>query len=259
MEYNPRVSLRTGTLKVIYPDFPPEYAYPFTEQVGMFVHNILAYILGFFQRRRVIFGTPRLTSTKLLVYAMPPILSGDFMDSNGYGTPLIAYENTEEYLIKSLNNFSRLSNTDKALILMLLKRYNETLNLPYTYERIEAYLRILESLGKKIPDNSTIKNKLNEIYILRVNKKYHQTLRDLTAPIVEYNLEHTAKEVNDSFEFRNRVIHEYLNPDFLNDPSINRLFPFLAKCVEHSIISLLSLDRPTINNSGYTVINGRVL
>lgn len=258
MEYNPRYSLRTGTLTVIYPDFPPEYAYPFTEQVGMFVHKVLAYTLGFFQRRRVIFGTPRLTSTKLLVYAMPPFFSGDLMDSNGYGTPLIAYEYTENYLINALNNFSRLS-TDKALILMLLKRYNETLNLPYTYERVEAYLRILESLGKKMPNNPTIEDKRNAICILRRNGKKSDTLRNLIAPIVEYNLEHTDKDINDSFDFRNRVVHEYLNPGLLNDPSINRLFPFLAKCIEHSIVSLLSLDRSKIINSGYTVINNRVL
>ncbi len=69
--HNYQACAKTGKLKIIYPSFDSDRSYEFTERVNNFLQYTIAYILTFFQRRRVIFGCPSLTSGDKLVLAMP--------------------------------------------------------------------------------------------------------------------------------------------------------------------------------------------
>lgn len=257
LNYNPRASRQTGVLRVTYPDFKAEYSYQFTEQVGAFLHDVIAYMLGFFQRRRIIFGTPRLTSTEQFVYAMPPFLAGELIDSIGYGAPLIAYVDTECCMVKALNAFSKLSNANKDTILMLLRRYNETLNLPYTYERFEAFWRIIEALGNDATHTPAINLEYKRLLdVLKINRSLN--LKSVVAAMRTYGVSYTDKDLIESRKGRNDIMHDYLDSSIIHDSSMADNFRFLKESVEFIIASMLSLDTSMIIKHNYTIIENRV-
>src|SRR5208337_2479698 len=62
--HNFRAAAHTGYLRLTYLDFPADYTYQFVEQGNLFLTEVVAPILSFFQRRRILFSTARFTSSE---------------------------------------------------------------------------------------------------------------------------------------------------------------------------------------------------
>lgn len=137
--HNYSACCETGKLRIYYPDFNHQYTSLITDRVNLFLRDFLSYVLTFFQRRRIIFGVVRIMPSSKKIFPMPLLMAGELIDSIGYGEPLIKYINLQICLNQTLDNFSKISADRQKVLNMLLIRYNDALNLPYTYERVESY------------------------------------------------------------------------------------------------------------------------
>jgi hypothetical protein len=257
--HNYKACVETGRLKIIYPSFDSDKSYEFTEKINNFLQYTAAYILTFFQRRRVIFGCPRLTSGDRIILSMPPFMAAELVDSVGYGEPLISYESSEECLNTAISKFAQSSDEEQERISMLVLRFNETLNLPYTYERIESYWRIMESLGGDsdlTADESTEYQRIKEFLCMRNHSK---TLKKFVKALMNFDILYTDELVKNSFEYRNKTIHEYLNPSITNEPYLGDIFRFLNKSIELIILSHLGIDNEHYTEARYSLIYNRVI
>ena len=257
--HNPRAAGKTGILKVIYPAFDSKLSYRFTEQVNLFLQDFVSLMLTFFQRRRIIFGIVRLKSGDRIVLGLPPFLAGSLVDSIGYGSPLVPYHDTARQLTDCLCHLSTLSKEDVDRIQMLLLRYNETLNLPYTYERIESYWRILEALGADTPKSEQIEAEYQRLKHIVGVKRESDTLQRFVSALILSEATYVDSQVSSSFHYRNRLIHEYLSRDVVSEPELSKIFRFLNGVVERAIGVLIGLNREGLSTSAYTVIDNRVL
>ncbi|BAZ25964.1 hypothetical protein NIES4073_68700 [Kalymmatonema gypsitolerans NIES-4073] len=257
--HNFQACARTGHLRIIYPPFQSDDSYAYTEQVNSFLQYFVAYLLTFFQRRRVIFGCPNITSGDRIILAMPPFLAGEFVDSIGYGEPLIPYPVTQECLMKAISTYMNFDELEKKHIEMLLIRYNETLNLPYTYERVEAFWRILEVLGDIQILSQQEEQEYDRVKAVIGIKKNSGTLKKFIKTLIDYDLTYTDDEIKNSFNFRNKTIHEYLNPSIIQEPYLPNIFRFLNICIEKVIIAILKIDKHHYIEPSYSVIQNRVL
>ena len=201
--HNFKACVETGKLKIIYPSFNSEKSYEFTERVNSFLQYQVAYILTFFQRRRVIFGCPKLTSGERFILATPLFMAGELVDSVSYGKPLISYEWSENCLKTAIEKFSLCNAEERDRFSMLLLRYNETLNLPYTYERIESYWRIMESLsdGQNLSVDEMMEYERIKSYLGMRN--HSKILKKFVKTLMCYGLEYTDELVRDCFDYRN--------------------------------------------------------
>jgi hypothetical protein len=257
--HNSKACAHTGLLKVIYPSFNSEDSYSYTEQVNSFLQYFIAYLLTFFQRRRVIFGCPKLTSGDRLILAMPPFLAGEFVDSIGYGEPAIPYSHTEKCLMTAVSTYTKLNDVEKGHIGMLLTRYNETLNLPYSYERVESYLRILEALSNAQNLSYTANQEYERLKAVIGMRKNSATLKKIVQTLIDYNVVYSDEEIKNSFDFRNKITHEYLNPDIIKEPYLADIFRFLNISVEKILLSILSIDKGYYVEPSYSLSENRVL
>jgi len=256
--HNFRACANTGYLRIIHPSFDSNDSYVYTEQVNSFMQYFVAYLLTFYQRRRVIFGCPKLTSGERIILAMPPFLAGEFVDSIGYGEPLIPYSATHECLTKAISTYTNFNDIEKKHIKMLLMRYNETLNLPYSYERVEAFWRIIEALGD-IQNFSQEENQEYDRIKAVIGTRKSGTLKKFIKTLIEHGLTYTDDEIKDSFDFRNKTTHEYLNPIIVQEPYLPSVFRFLNICIELVILSILKIDRHHYVEPSYSLIQNRVL
>jgi len=257
--HNFQACAETGIVRIIYPDFKSEHSYIYTEQVNMFLQSFIAYLLTFFQRRRVILGCPKLTSGELTILAMPPFLAGELIDSIGYGSPSIAYERTKVCLNNALKTYSESEENDQKHIEMLLTRYNETLNLPYTYERVESYWRILEALGHTSEVSDEILNEYNRIKNLLGMRNNSKTLKKFITTLFNYGIVYTDDNVINSFNYRNLLTHEYLNQHTISKEYLSEIFRFLNQSIEFVLLKKLGINRSEHNSENYTLIQNRIL
>ncbi len=258
--YNFAACVRTGSVKTNYNSFNSDDSYTYTEEVGMFLQCFVSYLLTFFQRRRVIIGLPKLNSGEKLVLVMPPFMAGEFVDSIGYGEPLILYKDTQECLNHAMDKYSQIQEEQRKRIRMLLVRYNETLNLPYSYERVEAYWRIMEALGKTTTLSASEQIEYDRFRNVLGMTKDSNNLKSFVKTLLDFNLDYTDDQVVNSFNFRNKTIHEYLSPDIMKEPYLSDIFKFLKSSVEKIILANLNIDLKYYREKGYSlIIENRVL
>ncbi len=186
-------------------------------------------------------------------------MAAEFVDSVGYGEPLIPYDATEECLNSAIDKLSDCNDEELKKISMLLLRYNETLNLPYTYERIESYWRIIESLGKA--DNLTTHEqseyeRLKPYANIRGNSK---NFKKFVTTLVSYGLSYTNELVADSFLYRNDTIHEYLSDTIINKPYLGKVFRFLNEAIERVILAHIGVSDTNYSKPKYSLICNRVI
>lgn len=257
--HNYKACVETGNLKIIYPSFDSDRSYEFTEKINNFLQYKIAYILTFFQRRRVIFGCPKLTSGDRIILAMPPFMAAELVDSVGYGEPLISYDSSEECLKLAISSLVRGSGEERERTSMLLLRFNETLNLPYTYERIESYWRIMESLGgdSELTEHESAEyQRIKGVLGMRNNSK---TLKKFVKTLMGYDIQYTDELVKNSFDYRNKTIHEYLNSSITQESYLGDIFRFLNRSIEIIILSNLGIDNKYYKEASYTLIYNRVI
>ena len=178
------------------------------------------------------------------------------MDSKGYGEPLISYDNSANCLNQSVKVYGSLDQEEKNQLEGLLIRYNETLNLPYTYERAEAYWRIIEWLGdENLP--SGYNNEYERLKNIIGIKKDSRNLKKFIKTILDHNIKYTDQEITDSFNFRNVSMHEYLNIKKIN--AIKIPLVFLNNCVEIIILSRLKIDMSFYIKQSFCIIQNRIV
>ncbi|MBD2085957.1 hypothetical protein NDI49_27725 [Trichocoleus sp. ST-U3] len=257
--HNFRACANTGYLRIIYPYFDSDDSYAYTEKVNLFLQLFVTYLLTFYQRRRVIFGCPKLTSGDRIILTIPPFAAGEFIDSIGYGEPLVPYSATQECLTNAIATYANFNELEKKHIEMLLMRYNETLNLPYSYERVEAFWRILEALGNSENFSEHENEEYERIKAVIGIKKNSGTLKKFLKTLIDHGLTYTNDEIKDSFDFRNKTTHEYLNSSIVEEPYLSSVFRFLNICIELVILSILKIDRHHYVEPSYSLIQNRVL
>ncbi|MBY4945232.1 hypothetical protein K6V92_01140 [Cupriavidus respiraculi] len=256
--YNPRAAAQTAILRVSYDDFPPDSTYAFVERGNIFLSEAASPILSFFQRRRVVFSTIRFTSSKKLIYAMPPFLAGEWIDSVAYGPELIDCAALGENLTQALSTYAAAPRPVQARVRMLLQRYNELLNLPYVHERVEGLWRVLEALGGDITASSASTAEYERL--LKVCKAHKSTnLELLLRTLTHYTIAYTDDEVVSSRRFRNHATHEYLDPQLMTWESLPSIFNFLHHCVDIAIASELGVPRSAIKPATFSTIQNRVV
>lgn len=256
--HNPRATAPTGWISVDYEDFEPDLTYRFVEDGNLHLSEVVAPILSFLQRRRVLFKLVKFTSSKQLVIAMPPFLAGEWIDSVAFGPEAIQSTDLEGALVTSLTTHAAMDGVSQRRIGMLLSRYNEILNLPYIHERVESLWRIVEAVGRVVPSSQLADNEYRRfLQILQIRKS--ENLQLLIAALAHYSLPYTDDEVLDSRTFRNHVMHEYLDPALQNWPSLTTTFHFLQRCVDRIIWTDLGLSGVAIQDAAYSVIQNRVL
>lgn len=190
---------------------------------------------------------------------MPPFFAGELIESIGYGSPLIPYSQTQACLNAAIRTYSESDGNYQKHIEMLLTRYNETLNLPYTYERVESYWRILEALGN---GNDLSENDLaeyNRIKQLNDMKNNSGTLKKFIKTLIDYDIEYTDKNLINAFNYRNIATHEYLNQQTIRKDYMPDIFGFLNISIEHVILTKLGINRAEHQLPSYTLIQNRIL
>lgn len=257
--HNFKAAVNTGILTIIYPDFLPIQTIEVDTAINDFLQYEISYILTFFQRRRVILGMIKVEPSERFVRSFGNYNKGELVDSVGYGEPLISYTDTQICLTKAVNYLSSLLQNKKDVVLMLLLRYNETLNLPYSYERVESYLRILESLSKLKP----LSNEEEQEYLRLKNfigiQGNSKTLKLIIKTLMDFNVPYSEGLIKDAFEYRNLSTHEYLNRDLTMKSYLGDIFKFLNKAVELVILSHLNIEQSFHKESTYSLIINRVL
>lgn len=256
--HNFRAAAQTVTLHVSYDDFPSNLTYEFVEDGNTFLSEVVAPILSFFQRRRVLIGTARFTSSEKWIYAMPPFLAGEWIDSVAFGPETLEHADIASALVDALQKYDSLPDDGKGRVRMLLLRYNEVLNLPYIHERIDGLWRIIEALGKNISLTPTIENEYKRLLpICGAHKS--QNLEIIIRALIHYGIEYSDDEVRDSRKFRNHVTHEYLDPALPFWETLPKTFRFLHRCVDKAVATELGLSNFSINEAAFTIIQNRVL
>lgn len=256
--HNFRAAAQTGILRVSYDDFPPELTYEYVEDGNMFLSEVTSPILSFLQRRRVLIGTVRFMSETQWIYAMPPFLAGEWVDSVAFGPPAIECSDIEIALARAIPHYTALTDPEKGRIRMLLLRYNELLNLPYIHERVEGLWRIIEALGHHAPTSPTTELEYKRLLAI-CNANSSQNLKLLLNALIHYGITYSDDEIKESRSFRNHVMHEYLDPKLTNWPSLSSSFYFLHRSVDKAIASELDLADLTLKDATFTIIQNRVL
>ncbi|TGN19098.1 hypothetical protein [Leptospira idonii] len=238
--YNKSYSLHTSNLIIEYEDFPDEEEGKPQNLVNNFLQNFFSLLLGFLQRRRVLILPVKIqNSTNHAIY-LGNIISAEFTDSLSFGIPLINMQN----LFPILSNFCISPNFEKIVneTFMILLRYKEAINLPYSYERIEIFWKILETLGIENSLESNFITSYQRIKNLLGMTNNSKSLKKIIDVLVRYNIPFTDDEIINSFNYRNKLTHEYLSVELLNDPNISSIFNFLNKSTELLILHKLEFD-----------------
>jgi len=256
--HNFRAAAQTGNLHVTYPDFPARYTYGFKERGNLFLSEVVARILSFFQRRRVLFSTAQFTSSEHFILGMPAFLAAEWVDSVSFGPPVIDFQDTDAALTSALSTYEALSEECKGRVQMLLHRYNELLNLPYVHERVEGLWRITEALGHSVPLTTQARDEYTRLLPV-CGVKGSRNLERTVSALVHYGISYRDEDVKDSFKIRNRSMHEYLDPRLLSDSTLPQSFNFLHRCVDQAIAKELGLSAFVLKDATFWIFQNRVL
>lgn len=263
--YNPRLSAETASLEIIYDDYDagneenPDFIHIFNQHLNDFLHQTLSGICGFLQRRRVIIhGVQALPSSTGIVWIGLMIMSGEFIDSVGHGQIALPYENLPSAIQMAATCFLESDSDSRNQITMLLRRYNDVLNLPYTYERFDGFWRIIECM----PDLENItQNQEAEIkaafVALNINKS--RNLRAFLATLLQNDVPFTIAQIRAAFEYRNESTHNYLSKSIIDHPDLPDCFHFVEQCVDRLMFKQLNVDPSLLIPARHNIILNRVM
>jgi len=256
--HNHRAPFQTGWINVDYQDFDAELTGRFVEDGNIYLCEVVAPILSFFQRRRILITRVKFTSSQRLVIALPMFLAGEWVDSVAFGPETIRSSELEPALNTALAVQGSMDEVRRHRLGMLLSRYNELLNLPYIHERSESLWRIVEAIGRIVPASQTADAEYQRfLKLCKIRKS--ENLELLIAALTHYAISYTDDEVCNSRAFRNHAMHEYLDPNLQSWPSLVQVFYFLQRCVDKIVSTDLGVSGLAIQGASYAVIQNRVL
>ncbi len=244
MSYNPRASAITAGLKVFYDDYSgEELMWRMHTAINYFFSELIAGTLSFFQRRRIIVnGIQVLPSQTDYLHLNGSTFSGEFIDSVGYGPVTISPDRTQDGLDAAIRSFLRRNFDEREQLIVLLRRFNDILNLPYIYERFESCWRIVESLGRNCNQVQTKDGEIERLFAIAGVRKDSRNLRSFVKTLFYYEIEYDDNAIAASFKYRNESTHNYLSKSVIDDPTLMKCFIFVEECVDKIIAKTLGID-----------------
>jgi hypothetical protein len=261
IDYNPRASLQTGILTLRYDDYSGEdLMFRLHGAVNFFTREFLAFLMGFLQRRRVIiFNIQTLPSKTNHLHLPGNGFSGELIDSVGHGQSIIDDDNLVLAITPAIQEFLSNSSDGRDQLIVLLRRNNDILNLPYIYERFDGYWRIIEQLGKGFLFSTTQDEHFHRLCILAGAPNGSKNLRNFVAGLFKYNISFEDDSIIKSFKYRNNSIHNYLSKLVIDDPELVNHFRFVAEATEKLIFTIFKIDPSMIKIRGYLVVVNRLI
>jgi hypothetical protein len=262
--YNPRWSQHTANLKITYNDFedgaPEDYFTPrFSNIVNLFIQDFLAGFLGFVQRRRVIvYECQLLPSNSSWITFMGVTMGGEFIDSVGHGPLAISHIELSSAVPIAARIFLSKTAAEREQLIVILRRYNDVLNLPYSYERFDGYWRILESIGNASSMTPAQSNQYEQL-LTSIGIGKSKNLKAFMQTLLHYGIPYNEQSVKKAFEYRNRSTHEYLKKTTIDDQNLPDNFHFVQQCADHLILILFGLDPQKLLPARHSIIVNRVL
>lgn len=269
--YSPRCSVHTANLLLHYDNsFLPNLTYVIKEKINIFIHEVLAYILGAFQRRRLVFETVDVQPVGATIMAFPVapcFFSSYIVDSVTSGPTMVQPQKIGSQLKQALSLYFSVSKEQQNIIISLLRRYKDQLNSLYCYERAEALWKLIEALQKtELVSQRLCSAKQKEIDIhhdqmkkvIGIEKKESKNLKNFISSLIAFDIDYEQEDLKVAFNFRNYNTHEYLRLDLIGSADQKRAFVFLNKIIEKIIFKILLLDSSAYIDSGYLIIDDKI-
>lgn len=258
--YNPRASGWTANLVVVYEDYEgEELMWSLHYAVNNFL-NSLAGILGFLQRRRIIIGGVNLLPTKTdHVWLGGVNFSGEFIDSVGYGQVAVDPKGIQSALVAAVDTFLGSALEHREHLTVLLRRYNDVLNLPYTYERFDGYWRIVEGLGRGATLSSAHEAEYKRVCTIAGAPNGSKNLRSFVGALLQNDIAYSDDAIAAAFKYRNESTHEYLSKSVIDDPKLPDNFHFVAECADRLIFKRFGIDQSLLKVARHSIIVNRVV
>lgn len=259
-DYNPRASAWTASLAVSYDDYEgEELMWKVHYSVDDFLHRFTAPLLGFFQRRRVIIGDVlALPSKSTAVWLGGSTFSGEFIDSVGHGQVAVDPANLQVALLSAVDRYLLGTPAHREHLLMLLRRYNDVLNLPYTYERFDGYWRIVECLGRGATLSANQEAEYKRLCVIAEAPNGSRNLRSFAGALLVNGIEYSDDAIRSAFKYRNESTHNYLQKMVIDDPALPGNFHFVAECADRLIFEAFGLDQTLLKPSRHSIIVNRI-
>ena len=259
MDYNPRASGVTATITVQYDEYHgEELMWIIHYAVDEFL-RFIALFLGFCQRRRIILGSvsTRPLNTKFL-WIGPVGFQGELIDSIGYGQEVIDPENLQYALSSAVSTYIASTLEEREHLSMLLRRYNDILNLPYTYEKFDGFWRIIECLGKGSVMSSGQDDEYKRLLLVVGAPNGSKNLKNFIGALLINNITYTDDSICSAFKYRNESTHNYLKKIVIDAPSLSKDYQFVAECAERLICMAFGLDQIYYKKATCIIIVNRV-
>jgi len=260
-DYNPRASVCTAGLTVSYDDYEgEELMWRVHYSIDDFLHRFIAPFLGFCQRRRVIVGDVlALPSKTNAVWLGGTTFAGEFIDSVGYGQVAIEPVNLQVALLWATEAYVSGTTEQREHLVMLLRRYNDVLNLPYTYERFDGYWRIVECLGRGAALSLQQETEYKRICVIAGALNGSRNLRSFLGALLLNNIQYSDDAITSAFMYRNESTHSYLQKSVIDDPTLPNNFHFVAECADRLIFKAFGIDQALLKPSRHSIIVNRIV
>lgn len=260
-DYNPRASACTASLAVSHDDYEGEdLMWKVHYSVDDFLHRFMAPFLGFCQRRRVIIGEIlALPSKTNAVWLGGTTFAGEFIDSVGYGQVAIDPANLQVAVLRATNAYLVGTHEQRELLLMLLRRYNDVLNLPYTYERFDGYWRIVECLGRGAALSPQHETEYKRVCVVAGAPNGSRNLKFFLGALLVNGIAYSDDAITSAFKYRNESTHNYLQKAVIDDPALPKNFHFVAECADRLIFKAFGLDQALLKPSQHSIIVNRIV
>lgn len=260
-DYNPRASACTASLTVSYDDYDgEELMWKVHYSVDEFLHRFIAPFLGFCQRRRVIIGDVlALPSKTNAVWLGGSTFAGEFIDSVGHGQVAFDPASLQVAVVRATESYVHGTPEQREHLLMLLRRYNDVLNLPYTYERFDGYWRIVECLGRGAVLSQQHETEYKRVCVIAGAPNGSRNLKSFLGALLVNDITYSDDAITSAFKYRNESTHNYLQKEVIDAPSLPNNFHFVAECADRLIFRAFGLDQALLKPSRHSIIVNRIV
>lgn len=260
-EYNPRASACTANLVILYDDYEgEELMWNVHYSVEDLLHRFIAPFLGFCQRRRVIIGNILALSSKTdSVWLGGTTFAGEFIDSVGHGQVAVDPASLQLVLVNATDVYTVSTPEQREHLIMLLRRYNDVLNLPYTYERFDGYWKIVECLGRGKVLSADHEAEYKRVCVIAGAPGGSRNLKSFLGALLENGIGYSDDSITAAFKYRNESTHNYLQKSVIDDPALPNSFHFVAECADRLIFAAFGLNQALLKPSRHSIIVNRIV
>lgn len=247
-EYNPRGSLNTALIKVSCDDFEgEELMWRIHYSVNSFLGNFLAGFWGFLQRRRIAIGCVNLIPQNSQFFWLAGTgYAGEFLDSTGWGQIAIPVNELQNATEQAIRHYLDQDGPAREKVVILYRRYNDILHLPYAYERFDGLWRIVECLGKEYQLSEEHAREFRDLLVAVGVPNGSKTLKFFFSALKRSGKGYNFEEIGRVFHYRNRSTHEYLSKSVIDDRDLSENLHFM-----NDLVDLLVLRESGVAHVGF--------